>query len=264
MDEAWFDANRAMWDERVPIHVGSAFYDVDEFRANPDRIRPFEAEEVGDVAGKSLVHLQCHFGLDTLSWAARGASVVGLDFSAPAVAAASALAAELGLDAEFVAANVYDASSALAGRTFDVVYTGFGAINWLPDIDAWARVVASLVRPGGLFYLSEFHPITWMFAFRELRIETDYFDDQARYDDEPGSYTDPGAVTVHNAAYEWQHTLGDIVTALVNAGLTVEFLHEHPFTFYARWPFLVRTEDDYRFPDGQPRLPLVFSLRAHK
>ena len=145
----WREANRASWDERVPIHASGEFYDVAGFRSGQERLRPFEISEVGDVTGKELVHLQCHFGIDTLSWARRGARVVGLDFSAPAIGEARRLAAELGLDADFVRSDVYDAPGSLGGRDFDVVYTGLGAINWLPDIRRWAGVAAALVRPGG-------------------------------------------------------------------------------------------------------------------
>jgi SAM-dependent methyltransferase len=261
----WFASNQAMWDERVPIHVGGTFYDVDDFRAKPDRIRPFEAEEVGDVRGKSLMHLQCHFGLDTLSWATRGATVVGLDFSEPAIAAARGLAAELDLPAEFVAANVYDAVEALGGRTFDIVYTGLGALNWLPDLDRWATVATSLVAPGGFLYVSEFHPVTWCFEWRQLVMELDYFSSEPYVDDTPGTYADSDAPTEHTLNYEWQHTLGDIVSTVIAHGLTLEVLHEHGFTLFPRWPFLVKSAlDEYRFPEGQPRLPLMYSLRARK
>ena len=265
-DSDRLEANRSMWDERVPLHVGSSFYDVDAFRRHPDRIRPFEAEEAGDVTGKDLVHLQCHFGLDTLSWATRGARVTGLDFSEPAVAAARAVAADLGIAAEFVVGNVYDARDVLDGRTFDVVYTGIGALNWLPDVPEWARVVASLLRPGGFLYLAEFHPIGWVFPFTdELTVVNDYFDDQPRFDDEPGSYVDVGAVTLENDCYEWQHTLGDVVTAIIDAGLAIELLHEHDVTLFERWPWLERRGlDEYRFPAGRPRLPLMYSVRARR
>lgn len=148
----WRDANRAMWDERVPIHYGSDFYDLDSFRAGKDALRAFELAEVGDVTGRSLLHLQCHIGLDTLSWARHGAAqVVGLDFSEPAVETARSLAQEIGLPpdrAAFVAADVYDAAEAVPDSSYDIVYTGIGALNWLPDIDRWAETAASLVAPG--------------------------------------------------------------------------------------------------------------------
>ncbi len=261
----WLETNRANWDERVPIHVSGEFYAVDSFKAGQERLRPFEIEEVGDVAGKDLLHLQCHFGIDTLSWARRGAKVTGLDFSAPAIEEARKLAAELGLEAEFVEANVYDAAQALDGRAFDVVYTGLGALNWLPDIERWAGVAASLVRPGGFLYVSEFHPFSWVFGDEDLSVTYDYFQKEPIIWDEPGTYADLDAETVHNRTYEWNHTLADVVSAVISADLRLEFLHEYDQTLFPRWPFLQKTEfDTYRLPEGRPRLPLMYSLRARK
>lgn len=260
-------ANRAMWDERVPIHVSGAFYGVDDFRSDSQRlsVRPFEVDELGDVAGRSLLHLQCHFGLDTLSWARLGAVVTGLDFSGPAVDAARSLAAETVIDAQFVRADLYDAVTALDGHQFDVVYTGKGALVWLPDIERWAQTCEALVAPGGTFYLSEFHPVADMYGWESLELEHSYFARGPLYDDSPGTYADLDAPTVHNASYEWQHPLGTVVTALVDAGLRIEFLHEHPFTLFPRWPFLQRRDDgSFVLPPGMPDLPLMYSLRAVK
>ncbi|MGH8882387.1 MAG: class I SAM-dependent methyltransferase, partial [Stackebrandtia sp.] len=148
--------NLANWDERVPIHLGSDFYDLDGFKRHRDSLNAFEREEMGDVSGRTLVHLQCHFGRDTLSWAKYGARVAGVDFSAAAIEAASGLAAELDIDAQFVTADVYDAAKALDGKSFDIVYTGIGALCWLPDMTRWAETVASLLKPGGFLYLAEF------------------------------------------------------------------------------------------------------------
>jgi SAM-dependent methyltransferase len=265
------ELNRSWWDERVPIHVGSAFYDVDGFRAGGSTLRPFEREEVGDVAGKRLAHLQCHFGLDSLSWAREGASVVGLDFSAPAVEAASRLATETGLDARFVHADVYDAVEALGGERFDVVYTGLGAINWLPDLRRWADVVAELLAEGGVLYLAEFHPFTWGFGDHDLTLEYDYFHDPAGVvldDDEGGSYADLDAATEHNATREWAHPVAEIIGAVLGAGLRLELFSEHDYTLSPRFDFLepdagaLETGMIYRQPAGRPRIPLMFSLRA--
>lgn len=261
----WRESNRAYWDERVPIHASGGFYDVEGFVAGEERLRPFEIEEVGDVSGGDLLHLQCHFGMDTLSWARRGARVVGVDFSAPAVEKARELAARLGLGAEFVRADVYEAREALGGRTFDVVYTGLGALNWLPDIARWADVAASLVRPGGFLYLSEFHPFTWVFGDDDLSVTHDYFHEAPQVWDEPGTYADLSAQTVHNRTYEWNHTLGSVVSAVAGSGLTLEFLHEHDHTLFPRWPFLRRLDSGtYRLPEGTPSLPLMYSLRARR
>jgi SAM-dependent methyltransferase len=267
VDDDRLDLNRKMWDERVPIHLGSDLYDVAAFRSGerPNRLREFEPTEVGDVRGRDLVHLQCHIGTDTLSWARLGARVVGLDFSQPAIDAARLLADEIGVEAEFVCADALDAVTAL-GRTFDIVYTGFGAVIWIPDIRRWAQVCADLLRPGGFLYLAEFHPFIRIFAWEGDRvIENDYFDRAPAFDDTPGTYTDFDAPTENNASYEWHHTLGDVVTAIADAGLVLELLSEHDHTLYPRWPWLV---DDgsgiFRTPAGIPRLPLRYSLRARK
>ena len=267
------EVNRVWWDERVPIHVGSAFYDVDGFRAGGSSLRPFEVEEAGDIAGKRLLHLQCHFGLDTLSWARAGASVVGLDFSPPAIEAATSLASETGLDAQFVCANVYDSVEALGGERFEIVYTGLGALNWLPDLARWSEIVAELLEPDGFLYLTEFHPFTWVFADETLEIEYDYFhssEGESFDDGEQGSYADMTAPTRNNATREWAHTISDVVTALLDAGMRLELLHEHDYTLFPRFEHLELDTETlgagviYRQPAGTPRLPLMYSLRARR
>ncbi|MFF9350193.1 class I SAM-dependent methyltransferase [Streptomyces sp. NPDC014734] len=264
----WRQANRALWDERVPIHVASDFYDLESFRAGEDALRAFEVAEVGDVAGKSLLHLQCHIGVDTLSWARHGASrVVGLDFSEPAVEAARGLAREIGLGpdrAAFVAADVHDAAQAVPDSSYDIVYTGVGALNWLPDTRRWAEVAASLVAPGGFLYLAEFHPLTDCLDDSTGReIVHDYFSRDAWVEEAPGTYADFDAPTVHNRSVEWQHPIGDVVSALAAAGLRIEFLHEHDASLFARFSALERQADGfYRFPADRPRIPLMYSIKA--
>ncbi len=263
MDVDWRGLNRANWDDRVPIHLASSFYDLAGFRAGASTLRPFEVAEVGDVAGLSLLHLQCHIGLDTLSWARRGALVSGLDFSAPAVSAASALARELGIDASFVVSDVYEGAAALGGGRFDVVYTGVGALVWLPDITRWARVVAELLAPGGFLYLVEGHPFAQVLDDDSgLVVARDYFDAEPEVSDWAHSYTD-GPALEHVRSVQFQHGLGEIVTAVVQAGMRVEFLHEFEFDAFGRWESLERRDDGtYRLPAERPRVPLIFSLRA--
>lgn len=264
----WAAFNQAWWDERTPIHSASEFYDLQGFVADPSSIhlRPFELEEVGDVAGKTLVHTQCHFGMDTLSWARRGARVTGLDFSPPAIETARRVAAEIGVEADFVAGNVYDAVELLGGRTFDVAYTGLGAITWLPDVRRWAQVMADLTAPGGFLYLAEFHPLHHVFGDDDLTVEHSYFHRGAQRWDEPGTYADLDAPTEANVTYEWTHGLGDVVSAIVDAGLTIELLHELDHTLFPRWPFLVHdpVARAYRMPEGRPSLPLIYTVRARK
>jgi SAM-dependent methyltransferase len=254
-----------MWDERVPIHMESAFYDVPGFKAGRSTLQPFEVEELGPVVNRELVHLQCHIGLDTLSWARLGARVTGLDFSPAATGAANELAREMGYPADFVCADVYEAPAAL-NRTFDVVYTGIGALIWLQDIRRWAGVVSALLRPGGHLYLVECHPLTDVFASETLAVEHDYFHDpEGTVWDAPGTYADPNAATQANRSIEFRHPIADVLSALLAEGLELELFHEHAHTAFARWPFLVKAPDGtYRMPEGSPKLPLLYSLRARK
>lgn len=262
----WREINRDNWDDRTRVHADSDFYDLPGFRAGRSTLRPFEIAELGDVAGRSLLHLQCHMGQDTLSWARRGAHVTGLDLSGEAVRVARALAADTGLAgrARFVASDVYEAREALGGERFDIVYTGLGALVWLPDLTRWAEVVASLLNPGGVLYLVEFHPVTDMLDDDGRTVAHDYFDASGRVEDFAHTYTD-GPPLEKTVTVQWFHPLGEVITAVARAGLRVEFLTEHATTLFQRYPVLQRDEHDgstYRFPDGQPRVPLMYSLRA--
>lgn len=269
--------NRQLWDEWTAVHVASSFYDVQRFRddASDVRIEPWQQAEVGDVAGKTLLHVQCHFGLDTLSWARLGAGhVTGVDFSPPAIACARQLADEIGLAerSRFVVANVYDLPGPLAGETFDVVYTGCGALGWLPALAPWARSVAALVKPGGIFYLHEAHPVLWAIADdqrtpNELHLAYDYWGDGETLSvPVVGSYADPTAEIGATVQHGWNHSLGEIVTLLAQNGLRIELLDEKR---ELDWPvpFLVPTGrgSQHRWPADQVgTLPLMYSLRARK
>jgi SAM-dependent methyltransferase len=264
-------ANQALWNEWTAIHERSSFYDLDAFKAGGIRLRDYEVDEVGDVRGKKLLHLQCHFGIDTLSWARLGAVPTGVDYSERAIDLARSLAEELGLDARFVLSNVYDLPHALDDR-FDVVYTSRGVIGWLPDLTRWARVIAHFLQPGGIFYITEGHPVLWTLDDR-ADVKAGTLDVKYPYFPRPeplafptqGSYADPTAHVEQPVEYSWVHSMGEIVTELARAGLRIEFLHEFPFV---EWPvpFLERRDDGrWWLPaDGEGELPLFFSLRATK
>ncbi|MFD7322555.1 type I polyketide synthase [Streptomyces sp. NPDC059875] len=259
----YLEVNRALWDERVPIHVESDYYDVEGFRRGADPLREFELREVGDVSGLRLAHLQCHIGLDTLSWARRGARVTGLDFSAPAIEQARELAAELGLDARFETADVYESPARLGTQAYDIVYTGVGALCWLPDIRRWAETVVSLLAPGGFLYLSEFHPFADTLGYDGRTVVHDYFDSGPQISDMSGTYADTKASTENSQAVAFQHGLGEVVSALVSAGLRIDFLNEHDITLFQKFHSLDAHEDGtFKGPDGKPRVPLMYSLRA--
>lgn len=276
--EQYRETNRALWDERVPIHVDSDFYGVEQFLAGQSKLRFFEHDELPPLAGKRLLHLQCHFGLDTLSLARLGATVTGLDFSQPALDAAADLARRAGIEStRWVQSDVYAAREALGGERFDIVYTGGGAINWLGDIERWARVVADSVAPGGTLYMWEFHPVSDIFDDERddgllVAIHPYFTDPDAplRWDT-PGTYTDGGESLQQTVTYEWTHSIGSVVSGLIAAGLRIEFLHEYPVNAFKRFPWMVPDETlsepgrpYYVLPEAPERVPMMYSLRAVK
>ena len=259
----FFATNRSLWNGWTAIHTRSAFYDVDAFRRGRSTLNAIELEALGAVAGRSLLHLQCHFGMDTLSWARLGARVTGVDLSDAAVAQARALAGETGIPAEFVAANVYDVPRVL-GREFDIVFTSYGVLAWLPDLPRWGEVVARSLRPGWRFFIVEFHPFASALADDGETVAYPYF-----HTPEPlrlearGSYADPDAPFTH-PAFEWTHSLADVVNALLGAGLTIEHVHEFPYSPYNCFPFVEEREPGRWVVRGGRRLPLTFSIRARR
>jgi SAM-dependent methyltransferase len=272
MPPGFSTANRANWDERVGIHRADATgaYRMAALRAGDNSLHPIEDRELGEVRGKRLIHLQCHFGRDTLALARRGAEVTGLDFSPEAIRTARALAAELEIKAEFVEGNVEEARSLVSG-TFDIVYVTWGAITWLADLGSWGRLVSSLLRPNGFLYLAEGHPFLYMLDERDpgLRPGYDYRSapDAPIATDEETTYTGDGTRLENTRNYSWNHSLSDVVMATIGAGMRLEFLHEHeeiPWAFAPMMEEIPGSNGMYRLPQGFPRLPLSFSLRARK
>jgi len=260
--------NRKLWDELVGVNSGSKLYDMAGFKAGKCTLDPIELEEVGDVNGKTLLHLQCHFGQDSMSWARLGAKVTGIDFSSKAIALARSLARELALDVRFICADIYDLPSVLTGE-FDIVFTSLGVLCWLRDLGEWARIITRFLKPGGNFYLRESHPIANVFdnsrAAKGLDARHSYFHQPEPTRWEPGgSYADPNAEVQH-PSFEWQHSLSDVLNALLGAGLRLEFLHEFPYTSHDHFPFMEQGADGRWRIKGKPdAIPLMFSVKATK
>lgn len=258
----YLDRNRKMWDDWAVRHRGSAFYDVAAFLAGKTSLKALELEELGDVRGKRLLHLQCHFGQDTLSWAREGAVVTGVDFSGEGIRLARELSAESGLPGTFIQADVLDLPRELDAQ-FDVVFTSYGVLIWLPDLRPWAAGIARCLKPGGTFYIVEFHPLLWMLDESGDGFQYSYFGGT-----EPeafagtGSYADRSAEVPHTS-FEWAHPLSEIVTALVEQGLRLEFIHEFPYVVHPCWDFLVEAEPGRYVLKSHPgKFPLLFSLKA--
>jgi len=264
----YIDTNRRHWDELVGIHVRSGFYNVEAFKAGRSTLTRIEVAELGDVSGKTLLHLQCHFGMDTLSWARGGAVVTGVDFSPEAIRVARSLSQELAIDARFVESDVYNLPAALDG-TFDVVFASYGVICWLPDFSRWAQIAASYVKPGGIFYLLDGHPAGNMLddaPAAGLSLRYPYFssDRPQVYEDE-GSYADRSAKLANDRTYEFSYGLGEMVSAILDAGLQLEFLHEFPFAGYQCLPSMQKDADGFwHLPGNDSSVPFLFSIRARK
>jgi len=256
------EANRKLWDIWSRIHADSEFYRVQQFRAGKTSLRHIELQEIGPVADKSLLHLQCHFGQDTLSWARLGALVTGVDFSPVGISQAQSLAAELGIPATFVCAELTELPLVL-DRQFDIVFTSYGVLSWLPNLDRWAEVVARYLAPGGIFYMVELHPVLGMFDEAGHSLHYSYFSEpQPLIFEETRSYAG-GEAHAPVTIYQWNHNLGDVITALARAGLRIEFVHEFPYTVSSCYPFLVGVgHEKFVMRDHPEGIPLLFSLRA--
>jgi SAM-dependent methyltransferase len=270
----WRALNRANWDERVPIHLGPRGYDLASVLNGTAQLNAIEEAELGPVAGLRILHLQCHFGLDTLILVQRGATAVGLDFSAPAIAAARDLTNQLGVAdrVSFVQADLYDAMIAIPDpASFDAVFVTWGALPWLPDVAGWARIVAHFLKPGGWLYLAEGHPAalvlddeTYATPDGNPGFFVPYFHKEPLLLDDAIDYMDRTARLTNAATCQWIHPIGHVVTSLIEAGLRLDWLHEHPTVTWRMFQCLVEDAAGlYHWPD-QPWLPLAYSLHATK
>jgi SAM-dependent methyltransferase len=269
----YLDVNRANWDDRAQAHASSADYGTQAFVADKNHLSDvvrFDLPLLGDVAGLRGVHLQCHIGTDTLSLARLGATMTGLDFSPRSLEQARRLAAEAGPPVEFVESDVYGAVEALGGTEFDLVYTGIGALGWLPDIRRWAQTVAALLKPGGRLFIREGHPVLWALDYDRtddlLVLEFPYFErKEPQVWTEGGTYVATDAEFTHNTSHEWNHGLGEIFTALTSAGMAVTGFVEHqsvPWQPIGGDRMIKLPNDEYQLADRPWRLPHTYTLQA--
>jgi SAM-dependent methyltransferase len=265
------EVNRANWDSRVDIHFSSEEYGVTRFQSDPNHLSDvvkFDRRNLGNIDGKSLVHLQCHIGTDTISLARLGAEVTGVDFSSKSIEAARKLSSMAGTSARFVESELYDTPEILSEK-FDIVYTGVGAIGWLPDVAGWGRVVAGLLKPGGMFYIREAHPVLWALDYENsddgrLCFKYPYFEGEPDEFDETETYAGDGVVTSPKT-FGWNHGVGEILSALIDAGLRLDAIDEYDFCEWQGLDNMVEDETGaWRLPEGSPQIPLMWSIRATK
>ncbi|MGD8405091.1 MAG: class I SAM-dependent methyltransferase [Anaerolineales bacterium] len=266
MDE-FLEANQKLWDQWTLEHEESPFYDLKGFKSGKDRLRSIELSELGDVSGKSLLHLQCHFGMDTLAWARRGATVTGIDLSKKSIALARSLSRELKLPAQFHCSDIYQLTQSLSGD-FDIVFTSYGVLHWLRDLKQWGEIIAHFLKPNGIFYIVEDHPSFRMFtteADTKIQLANPYF-----FSEIPERVKMTGSYATDNQGdlasfYIWNHSIGEVINAIIDAGLVIEFLHEFPYAARAKFPFMEKGADGWwRLPEEYVQIPFLFSLRARK
>lgn len=272
MTDDYLALNRANWDERAPAHAASASYQVERFVADPAHLSGvvrFDVPRLGDLTNVRGVHLQCHIGTDTLSLSRLGARMTGLDFSSVSLEQARSLAARTGTEIDFHESDVYAAVDVLGSEQFDLVYTGVGALCWLPDIARWGGVVAGLLRPGGRLFLRESHPILWALDENANQpvLHYPYFETaEPMVFDEPGTYTDKAAVFGNTITHEWNHGIGEIITALLDHGLRLTGFVEHDSAPWEALPGQMVRDDtgEYRLADRPERLAASYTLQAVK
>ncbi|WP_338357260.1 class I SAM-dependent methyltransferase [Yeosuana marina] len=262
-NENYFKVNKATWNEKVKIHVQSDMYDLDAFKKGKSSLMPYELDALGDVKGKTLLHLQCHFGQDTLSWSRMGAMCAGVDLSDEGIKLAKSLNEELKLDAEFICCNVLETSKYIK-ETFDIVFTSYGVIGWLPDLKPWGQMIAERLKDGGTFFMAEFHPIVWMFDYLEGKpiMKYGYMQDEVIYEEYEGTYADTESKMI-SKEYGWNHGLGEVVSVLTEAGLHIDYLKEFNESPYDVLPDLIKTKSGMYTTTNQ-LYPLIFTIKATK
>lgn len=259
----FFEANKNLWNQKTAIHKDSSFYDLAGFKKGKNALTPIELNELGDVNGKSLLHLQCHFGMDTMNWSRLGAKCTGVDISDEAIKLAREINDDLELDTKFVCSNVYDLKEHL-NEKFDIVFTSYGTIGWLPDLTKWAEVISFYLKPGGHFYMADFHPVLWMFddGFKEIKYS--YENREVIITENQGTYTDRDS-DIGGKEYGWNHSISEILNALIKSGLEIEFFNEHMYSPYPCFNNIIEFEKNkWQIKGLEGKIPMVYSLQARK
>lgn len=273
--QKYFEANKELWNKRTAIHKGSSFYNLDGFKKGETVLTPIELSELGEVIGKKMLHLQCHFGMDSLNWARLGADVTGVDLSDEAINEANQLKDDPlinseGINAKFICCNVYDLKEHLDEK-FDIVYTSYGTIGWLPDLVKWAAIVSHFLKTGGTFYMADFHPVLWMFDDEFTNIKYAYDNQEVIVTESQGTYTDKNAA-IKAKEYGWNHSISEILNALIKKGLSIQHFNEFMYSPYPCFSNVVEFEKacppdrwgKWHIKGLEGKIPMVYSIKAKK
>lgn len=255
--------NKKWWNQITPVHEKSSLYNLKKFKKGATSLQSIELQELKNIKGKSVLHLLCHFGMDSLSLARLGANVTGVDISDESIDLAKKLSQELHIPAEFICSDIYKLPTVLS-KKYDIIFLSYGVLLWLSNMEKFGQLIARFLKKGGVFYIVELHPFTNILS-HNLKMQYDYFDKGPFLDDANGSYVNWKDKT-KGVTYEWSYTIEDIMTALLNAGLRIEFFHEFPFTMYDQFPGYMKKnkKGQYVLKDKKYQIPLLFSLKAKK
>lgn len=263
MSSNYLNINRNLWDKKTEIHFDSDFYDVNSFKKGKDSLNSIEIELLGDIRGKTILHLQCHFGQDTISLARLGAQATGVDFSTKAIEKAIKLSDEMGTSAKFIVSDIYDLPRHL-DEQFDIVFTSYGVIGWLPDLKKWGEIINHFLKPGGVFVMAEFHPVVWMFDSEFKNIEFKYMDAEPIVEEEEGTYADKTA-NIKEASVCWNHGISTVLKSILKTGLEITDFNEYDYSPYDCFENTVLKEKrKYQIRGLEEKIPMVFSLKAKK
>ncbi len=261
--QTYFEENKLSWNKRTAIHKDSAFYDLVSFKNGISSLNKIELDELGDVKGKNLLHLQCHFGMDTISWEREGAIATGIDFSDEAIKLAKEINTELDMHVEFVCCNVYDLKQHLDNK-FDIVFTSYGTIGWLPNLDDWAALIAHFLKPGGIFYMVDFHPTLWMMDENFEKIKYNYFNKQVITEEISGTYSDRNA-SIKSIEHGWNHPLSEIINALLKHNLRIKLFNEFSYSPYNCFKNMEQGQAGmWRIIGMDEKMPILYSIKAVK
>jgi SAM-dependent methyltransferase len=259
----YLSVNKQLWNTRTPVHFQSKFYDIEKFVAGATSLNSIELDLLGDVSGKRILHLQCHFGQDSLALARMGAKVTGVDFSDEAIAKARELAETIQAGANFICCDIFDLPGLLSEK-FDIVFTSYGVIGWFPDLDRWSKLIAQFLEKNGRLVFVEFHPVIWMFDGKFQSIEYSYFKDDPIVEKEEGTYADPHA-PIATTSITWNHSIGEVISGLLNTGLRIETFEEFNFSPYNIFANGVEVlPGKFQVQGFENKLPIVYSLTARK
>lgn len=262
-EKNYIEINRQSWNNRIDSHLKSEFYDVDNFIQGTTSLKSFELDLLGDVEGKTILHLQCHFGQDTISLSRLGAEVTGIDLSEKAIESAQQIAKRTNSNVTFICCDIYDLPNFL-DKQFDIVFTSYGTIGWLPDLDKWAKIVSQFLKPNGCFVFVEFHPVVWMFDDNFEMIFYRYFNSGAIIETESGTYADKNAEITQEYVM-WNHSLSEVINSLIKNGLEIYSLDEYDYSPFNCFNKTIEFEPGkYRIAHLENKIPMVYSIFAKK